>query len=144
VDPAAESLLRRFVDALGGEVQVAVRRGSGRSERWETSTGIPMTVTRSDPGRGVVEVDLRSGGQLRLHLPEGALLDLLDGAGASGSEAWGQPLSDEEAATRFLTIHLDESVATREAHPSGWWEYEAGSFVPLPPWEAAARRRRRH
>ncbi|MDT0276375.1 hypothetical protein [Blastococcus goldschmidtiae] len=135
------SLLRAFVDKLGGEVQVAVRRGAGRSQHWETSTQVEETVTGFDPEQGVVELEFRSGQRARLHFHEAELLRLLGGAGADGTEVWGQPLSDEEAAARFLTIHLEESIATRESHPSGWWEYEHGRFTPVPPWEAFARRR---
>ncbi|WP_369252954.1 hypothetical protein [Geodermatophilus amargosae] len=143
MDPRAADLLRRFVGELGGEVEVSVRRGSGRSERWETSTEIRETVTGFDPEQGVVELELRDGQTVRLHFDETQLVHLLDGAAADGTEAWGEPLSDEEAAARFLTVHLGESLATQEGHPSGWWEYEDGSFMPAPPWEAFARRRQR-
>jgi hypothetical protein len=142
VDPKAVDLLRRFVGELGGDVQVAVRRGSGRSEHWETSTEVTETVTGFAPEHGVVDLELRSGQRVRLHFGEAELLELLDGAGESGTQAWGEPLSDEEAAARFLRVYLDESIGTREAHPSGWWEYEDFGFVPVPPWEAFARRRR--
>jgi hypothetical protein len=143
MDPRAANLLRRFVGELGGEVQVSVRRGSGRSERWETSTELQETVRGFLPEKGVVELELRDGQTVRLHFDETHLVRLLDGAGADGTEAWGEPLSDEEAAARFLTVHLAESLATQEAHPSRWWEYENGFFRPAPPWEAFARRRQR-
>jgi hypothetical protein len=144
VDAEVVSLLRHFVGTFGGEVQVAVRRGSGRSDRWEQSTEIDESVTGFDPEAGVVEIELRGGQQVRLHFTEVELLKLLADAGASGTEVWQQPLSDEEAAARFLTIYLGESIATQEAHPTGWWEYEDCRFRPVPPWEAAARRRQGH
>lgn len=136
------SLLHVFVGKLGGEVQVAVRRGSGASARWETSTTIEETVTRFAPEDGVVELELVNGQPARLHFEGPELLSLLEEAGEDGSAAWGEGLSDEEAAARFLTVHLQESLATREPHPSGWWSYEPGGFTPEPPWDAAARRRR--
>ena len=122
---------------------MAHRRGAGRSERWDVVTEIHEVVVNVLPEQGVVELEWH-GQPVRLHFDEAELLALLDGAGASGAAAWGEPLSDEEAAARFLTIHLDESIATQEADPSGWWEYEEHHFVPLPPWEAFARRRQRH
>lgn len=135
MEPKAASLLRRFVDELGGEVQGAVRRGSGRSEGWESSTEIRETVTGFDPDRGVVELQLQDGQAARLHCAETQLLDLLDGAGADGSEAWGELLSDEEAAARFLIVHLGESLSVDPAHESGWWTYRDARFHPEPPWE---------
>jgi hypothetical protein len=141
VDQKAASLLRRFVDKLGGEVEVAVRRGSGTSEHWETFTEIEEVVTGFFPDRGVVELELRSGQSALLHFDEAELLKLLTGADEDGLAVWGEPLSAEESAARFLTIYLQESIATQDAHPSGWWEYENYGFTPLPPWEAVARRR---
>ena len=140
MDPKAASLLRRFVDKLGGEVQVAVRRGSGRSEHWESFTEIQETVTGFDPEQGVVELELRDGQAVRLHFDETQLVHLLEGAGADGTEASGEPLADEEAAARFLIVHLEESLAADLAHESGWWTYEGAGFLPKPPWEAHQRR----
>jgi len=135
--------VHRFTELLGAEVHVAVRRGSGRTARWEHSTTVPCVVTGVRPDEGVVDLEW-AGRPARLHLPEDELLRLLAGAGESGSEAWGEPLSDEEAAARFLTLSLEESFGTREAHPSGWWSYDGASgFVPLPPWEAHAQRQPR-
>jgi hypothetical protein len=95
-------------------------------------------VTELLPEQGIVEV--RHGDQVaRLHFDEVELLAFLPHAGRDAEEVWGYPLSDEEAAARFLSIHLDESLATREPHESGWWTYRAGGFDPAPPWE-----RRRH
>jgi len=139
VDPEVAGLLRRFVDKLGGEVHVAVRLGSGKSEYWESFTEIEEVVTGFFPERGVVELELQNGQPVRLHFDEAELLDLLDGAGEDGYAVWGEPLPDEESAARFLIIYLQESLATREAHPSGWWEYEECGFMPLPPRESFAR-----
>jgi hypothetical protein len=140
MDPKAASLLRRFVDKLGGEVQVAVRRGSGRSEHWESFTEVQETVTGFDAEQGVVELERRDAQAVRLHFDETQLLNLLEGAGADGTAAWGEPLSDEEAAARFLTVHLEESLAWDSAHESGWWTYEGARFLPEPPWETHQRR----
>ena len=78
-------------------------------------------------------------GWIRLHLDGDEIDALLPGA----SEAWGPEVSDEEGAARLLMVHLDESLATRPPHESGWWTYTAGFFEPLPPWETHAQRRKR-
>ena len=86
-------------------------------------------------------VELRHGDTLaRLHFDEAVLLAFIGEAGEVAEEVWGSPMSGEEAAARFLSIHLDESLATREPHESGWWTYRPGSFHPIPPWEAHALR----
>jgi hypothetical protein len=91
------------------------------------------------PEKGILAV--RHGDQVaRLHFDETELLGFIDGAGEEGSEVWGTPLSDEVAAARFLSIHLDESLAAREPHETGWWTHRAGRFEPVPPWEAHTRR----
>ncbi len=101
-------------------------------------------VTGFDPEQSVVELELRDGQAVRLHFDETQLVHLLEEAGTDGTEVvWGEPLSDEETAARLLIVHLEESLATQEAHPSGWWEYEDGFFRPAPPWEAFARSRQR-
>jgi hypothetical protein len=88
-----------------------------------------------------VDLGLRDGQSVQLHFNETELLRLLEGAGLDARAVWGEPLPDEEAAARFLIVHLEESLATQEAHPSGWWEYEHGFFTPGPPWEAFTRSR---
>ena len=96
-------------------------------------------VTELRPEEGVLAV--RDGGTVsRLHFDEAELLGFIDGAGQDGEDAWGERLSDEVAAARFLSSHLDESLATREPHESGWWTYRSGGFDPVPPWEGHARR----
>ena len=96
-------------------------------------------VTGLQPEDGIVE--LRHGETLaRLHFDEADMVAFITEAGQEAEAAWGHPLSDEEAAARFLTIHLDESLATREPSESGWWTYRAGAFHPIPPWEAHAQR----
>ncbi len=92
-------------------------------------------VTEFRPEDGIVE--LRHGTmRAHLHFDEAELLAFLALAGQDAAEVWGYPMSDEEAAARFLTIHLDESLATREPHESGWWTWRPGRFDPLPPWES--------
>lgn len=78
----------------------------------------------------------------RLHFDEAELLAVAEGAGEEAEAVWGEPPPDEVAAARFLSVHLDESLATREPHESGWWTYRAGGFDPVPPWEAHPRRAR--
>jgi hypothetical protein len=139
VDARAVDLLNRFVEKLRKETVVAKRRGAGASVHWETTEVNEYSVTHVAPETGVIEFDHGSGRHVRLHLTEARLLEALQGAGDTGTEAWGEPLSDGEAAARFLTVHLEESLATRDAYESDWWEYEGGRFAPLPPWEAHAR-----
>jgi hypothetical protein len=92
-------------------------------------------VTDLRPEEGIVGVRHR-GSVARLHFDEAELLAFIAEAGEDAEEVWGSPLSGEESAARFLSIHLDESLATREPHASGWWSYRAGFFHPIPPWEA--------
>lgn len=47
---------------------------------------------------------------------------------------WGPGVDRVESAARFMTVHLDESLATREPHVSGHWTYRTGFFDPRPPW----------
>jgi hypothetical protein len=96
-------------------------------------------VTGLQPEDGIVE--LRHGDTpARLHFDEAVMLAFIAEAGEVAEGVWGSPMSDEEAAARFLSIHLDESLATREPHESGWWTYRPGGFDPIPPWEGHARR----
>lgn len=55
---------------------------------------------------------------------------------------WGPGVSGLESAARLLTVHWDESLATREPHPTGWWTHRGGGFDPEPPWETHRTRRR--
>ena len=96
-------------------------------------------VTELRPENGIVV--LRHGDSLaRLHFDEAVMLAFIAEAGRDTEEVWGSALPDEEAAARFLSIHLDESLATREPHESGWWTYRPGGFDPIPPWEGHAAR----
>jgi hypothetical protein len=115
VDPRAQEVVRRLAEIEGG------------------------TVTAVDPGEGYLEVR-RDGRTARLHLPETELLALLDDADGV-RQAWGDDVPAVDGAARFVAVHLDESLATREADPSGWWSYRLGFFDPIPPWEAHRRRR---
>ena len=94
------------------------------------------TVVEVVPERGLVVVD--SGGQRhRLHLEEQRLLALVEsqeGRGAAFPE-----VSALEGAARLVSVHLDESLATRQPHPTGRWSYRGGGFDPVPPWEAFGR-----
>jgi hypothetical protein len=137
MDSRAEELLRRFAEIECGEEVVTAFRAGGATE---TVRRPHAEVAEFLPEQGIVEV--RHGpGVARLHFEESELLALLRTAGRDGSEAWGEGVSDLEAAARFLSVWLDESLTTRQPHPSGWWSYGGGAFDPLPPWEAHARRR---
>ena len=80
---------------------------------------------------------VRSTGRVRLSIAEAELHALL----ACSPLDPGQGISAEENAAALMRIHLDESLATRDAHESGWWTYSDGFFHPLPPWEAREHRR---
>jgi hypothetical protein len=96
-------------------------------------------------GERVEDVDLRSGrldllrttGRLRLSIDEDELQELIDDSARLDPD---QGISGEENAATVLLIHLDESLATREPHESGWWSYRDGFFHPLPPREAHRQR----
>jgi hypothetical protein len=138
MDPRVVTVLRLFAEIESGDEVETRFLGGGRTE---TVTRRHAEVTELLPEQGIVEI--RHADVLaRLHFDEAELLRFIDGAGEQATQAWGVPLSDEEGAARFLSVHLDESLATREPHESGWWTYRAGGFDPLPPWEAWPRRRR--
>jgi uncharacterized protein YqjF (DUF2071 family) len=139
VDPKAESLLRRFVNKLGREVEVTYFRDGGVTE---TVREVPEVVTAFLPEQGVVELE-RQGERVRLRFTQEELLRLLRDAVAESAHVWGEAVSDEESAARWLTVYLEESIETQEADPTGWWVYEDHGFTPLHAWEVAAQRRAR-
>ncbi|SOD93395.1 hypothetical protein [Blastococcus haudaquaticus] len=137
MDPRVVTVLRRLAEIESGTSIGTTFLGGGRSE---TVTRQHAEVTELLPEQGIVEI--RHGDEVaRLHFDEAVLLEFIAAAAESGEDAWGEPLPAEESAARFLSVHLDESLGTREPHESGWWTYRAGGFDPLPPWEAHARRR---
>ncbi|MCZ2838126.1 hypothetical protein [Modestobacter sp. VKM Ac-2985] len=98
-----------FVRALAGE-GTGVSRGPGRDEV-------------------VVEV---AGRNHRLWIdPAGVVVSTAD-----AEVLWGPGVSAVESAARLMLVHWDESLATREPHPTGWWTHRGGGFDPEPPWEA--------
>ncbi|MGY1604295.1 hypothetical protein [Geodermatophilus sp. SYSU D00815] len=137
MDPRVVGLLRRLAEIESGEEIATTVLGGGRRE---TVRRPHAEVTELRPEAGVLAV--RHGTRVaRLHLPEAEALALLATAAEDASAAWGEPLSAEEGAARLLSVWLDESVATREPHPTGWWTYRGAGFDPLPPWEAHRGRR---
>ena len=136
VDAKAEGVLRRFVDMLGGEVEVTYFNDGGAAE---TVREIHELVTNFLPEQGVVELE-RHREPVRLRFEQDQLLRLLRDAGAERAGACGGPLSDEETAASWLTVYLEESIETQEADPTGWWVYEDHGFTPLHAWEVAAQR----
>ena len=129
--PRAERLLRRLVEIETGESVVTTYLGGGRTE---TERRPHATVAEFHPERGVVLIE-HDGDLARLQLDEAELLTVLTEAARDASAAWGEGVPHEEAAARFLSVWLDECLATREAHPSGWWTLRNCWFHPLPPWE---------
>ena len=107
----------------------------------ETVREVHEVLTRFSPEEGVIELE-RHGEPVRLRFHESDLLELLPVAGAHKTDVWGEGLSDEEAAARWLAVYLDESVETQQAEPSGWWVYGNHWFEPLQKREAAVRRLR--
>jgi hypothetical protein len=138
MDARVVTVLRLLAELEGSEEVETRMLGEGRSEAVSRRHA---EVTDLRPEEGILAV--RHGDRLvRLHFDEVELLEFIDGAGEEGADVWGEPLSDEVAAARFLSIHLDESLATREPHESGWWTYRSGRFEAIPPWEAHPRRHR--
>jgi hypothetical protein len=81
---------------------------------------------------------VRAGTEHRLHLPRHVLADGLADM-ERGEHPWEEGLPAQEALARLMTVHLDESFATRARHETGWWSYDGGFFEPWPPWEAPRR-----
>lgn len=88
------------------------------------------TVVEVSPERGLVVVE-QGGTVHRLHADRAVLARAL----AADDPALGGPGVDRvEAAARLMSVHLEESLATREPHPSGCWTYDGGGFDARPPW----------
>lgn len=84
----------------------------------------------ADPQRGVIVV--REGAtDHRLHFDPEALAGTL---ADHDPGFWGPGVDPVESVARFMTVHLDESLATRVPHASGRWTYRTGFFDPRPPW----------
>ena len=91
-------------------------------------------VLETDLRRGLVVVREGAGATSavhRLHLDREVLARELAGDDPS---FWGPGVDRVESTARFLVVHLDESLATRPSHPSGWWTHAPGAFEPRPPW----------
>jgi len=71
----------------------------------------------------------------RLHLPRPLLAAGLTEM-RRGVHPWEAGTPATEALARLMTVHLDESLATRCRHETGWWSYDGSFFNPVPPWEA--------
>jgi hypothetical protein len=95
----------------------------------------------SRPDHGAVVLDLPSDDlqepptRVSLHLDESVLLEALATSGDDGMEVWGEALPVSEALARLMSVHLDESLATRGPSPNGWWTYDGGMFEPRAPWD---------
>ncbi|WP_324274097.1 hypothetical protein [Blastococcus brunescens] len=132
MDARAERLLRRLVEIETGEAVITTYLGGGRTA---TERRPHATVAEFLPERGVVVIE-HDGVAARLQLDEAELLHVLTEVAGDASEVWGREVPDDEAAARLLSVWLDECLATREPHPSGWWTLRNCWFHPLPPWEA--------
>ena len=98
--------------------------------RFATKVIDPYELVDADPQRGVVVV--RHGATVHsLHFDRDELARALadDDPGF-----WGPGVDRVESVARFLAVHLDESLATREPDASGRWTYREGGFEPRPPW----------
>ena len=91
-------------------------------------------AVQADPASSTV-VLAPGGVAQRLHLPRAVLAEAL----RADDQPFGGDLTPVEACVRLMVVHLDESLATREPHESGWWSYDGAFFEPLPPWEAHRR-----
>ena len=110
-----DDLLRRFADLLASEYTVA-----------ELDLATAALVLSS----GETEH--------RLYLPRPLVGDVLQHMEQHHDDPWGD-VEPVEAVARLMCIHLDESLATRTPHESGWWSYDGSFFDPVPPWEAPHR-----
>ena len=132
MDPRVVAVLRLLAEKESSDDEVT---SYVNGQPTETVTQQHAEVIELRPEEGILAV--RHGQSVaRLLFDEAEVLAFLRDAGEIGEEVWGYPMSDEEAAARFLSIHLDECIATREPHESGWWTYRAGGFDPIPPWES--------
>lgn len=96
------------------------------------------TVLELDPGPAAL-VLVVGDAEHRLYLPRPLLEAELRHMEQHGDHPWGGVLEPVEAVARLMSIHLDESLATRTPHESGWWSYGGGFFEPEPPWEVPHR-----
>lgn len=92
-------------------------------------------VTDCSPDRARMTVE-KDGVTSVLHVDERDLVRSLEGADDLGEQVWGEALPAVESVARLMTVHLDESLATRDPHPTRRWSYRRSGFDPLPPWEA--------
>ena len=110
-----DDLLHRFADMLASEYAVA-----------ELDLATAALVLRA----GETEH--------RLYLPRALVTDVLRHMEEHRDDPWGD-VEPVEAVARLMCIHLDESLATRTPHESGWWSYDGSFFDPVPPWEVPHR-----
>jgi hypothetical protein len=115
VNHLAEELLQLFAERL--------RQRSG------------YTDVDIQPALGIVTLTYLDQGVV-LNFTELALMEHLDAETRYGPALGGPRITAMEAAARLMSVHLDESLETREPHPSGQWTYHDGGFSPIPPWEA--------
>jgi hypothetical protein len=125
VEPRAQSLLRLFAEKIASSEEV-IYPASGVNRTVRRTYAI---VTNCEAQSGIVELE-RLGDLVRLTFSENELLALLDGAGEDSLKVWGESLSDEEAAARFLSMYLMESLDTREPAASDWWKFDGHGFRP--------------
>ena len=87
-------------------------------------------VLDCSPRQGIIVI--RQGDTVHLlHFDREALAQDLD---TDEPGFWGPGVDRVESVARFMTLHLDESLATRGPHASGRWTYSGGFFEPRPPW----------
>lgn len=95
----------------------------------------------------VVELDLATAALVlrvgetehRLYLPRPLVGDVLRHMEEHHDHPWGDDVEPVEGVAGLMCVHLDESLATRTPHESGWWSYDGSFFDPVPPWEVPHR-----
>lgn len=104
---ATDSLLARFASKL------------------ESSGFVVLPRTNDD------EVDvIKDGHRLCLHFSEKELQRSLQDGHEDALIVWGPEVTVEESLARFMTIHLEESLATApDESVDGRWTYTRGFFV---------------
>lgn len=95
-----------------------------------SSTSVELDLTQS------VVVVTHGDVEQKLYLPRSVMAENLGLLEEERDNPFGGELPPVEVYARLLGIHLEESLATRQADESGWWSYGNGGFEPQPPWDA--------
>jgi hypothetical protein len=87
------------------------------------------TLVAADPASGRFEISDGRNVQTLL-VSDDELEALVEVAGEDSVELWGEELAPVESATRLISIHLMESLETRDVGIPRQWVYADGRFSP--------------